>query len=160
MDLARVYPLLFAAAALPLIGGSIEGRVTDNITGAGIAGVEVTFFMPPDLASPAKAVTDDSGAFRIANIPEGQYLPLLKKDGFVITRAATMGNLVRVAGDIQMDLGMMRLTTLRGRVTDPEKKPAAGITVQVQMVDSPPGITAATDEDGAFVIEGLLPGNF
>jgi carboxypeptidase family protein len=136
MELARFYPLLFAAAALPLMGGSIGGRVTDNVTGAGIARVEVTFVMPPNLESGATAVTDDSGVFRIANIPDGQYLPLLKKDGFVMARAAVIGNMVRIAGDTRMDLGMTRLTTLRGRVIDPEKKTAAGITVQVQMMDS------------------------
>ncbi len=116
--------------------------------------------MPPNLESGANAVTDGSGVFRIINIPEGQYLPLLKKDGFVATRSATIGSEVRIAGDIRMDLGMMRLTTLRGRVIDPEEKPAAGITVQAKMVDSLPGITAVTDQDGAFVIGGLVPGTY
>jgi protocatechuate 3,4-dioxygenase beta subunit len=49
---------------------------------------------------------------------------------------------------------MIPRASLQGRVLDPEGKPAPGITVTLDSF----GMSAITDEDGAFKIENLKPG--
>jgi hypothetical protein len=132
----RVSPFF---VCLPLIGGSIEGRVTDSVAGGGIGGVSVTLgpavTMPNQiriLAPGAGLVTEESGAFRVDNIPDGEYLPMLNKSGYMGTLLPVVWNTVRVSGQTRLDLQMTRLASLRGRVVDQDKMPVAGITVQAR----------------------------
>ena len=75
--------LLLVAAILPLPAGSIEGRVTNSVTQAGIAGVAVEV---QRIGVSQQAVTDESGMFRIANLPDGDYRFTYEKDGFDVPR--------------------------------------------------------------------------
>jgi hypothetical protein len=144
---------------VPLMGASIEGRVINTANGAGIGGVSITF-APPALVATAprarflQAVTEDSGAFHIANIPDGQYLPLVKKDGFVGTLEPMIWNSVLISGETQLNLQMTPLVSLRGRVLDPDKMPIVGQTVQAEGGSM---VQAVTDKNGEFVLENLPP---
>src|SRR5215216_769829 len=51
--------------------GSIEGTVTDT-TGAAVPGIAVRV-TSPNLISAQTATTDDSGRYRILNLPPGKY---------------------------------------------------------------------------------------
>jgi hypothetical protein len=147
---------LLCAQAHP--GGSIAGRVTNSVTGAGIGDVEVRACI---LGSPSAmvcqsdrdtiqhAVTDDVGAFRIAGIPGGQYtvMPPIA-DGFFPTKFGPTPS-IRVAGDTRFDLQLTPLASVRGRVLDPEDAPAAGIVVKFGVWQS------VTDEKGEFVFEDV-----
>src|ERR1700754_347044 len=64
---------LFAgsAAAQSSTTGSIEGTVTDS-AGAAVPGINVKV-TSPNLISAQTATTDDSGRFRILNLPPGKY---------------------------------------------------------------------------------------
>ncbi|HKG45317.1 MAG TPA: TonB-dependent receptor [Pyrinomonadaceae bacterium] len=64
---------LFAGSAFAQTSttGSIEGSVTDT-TGASVPGVTVRV-TSPNLISAQSAVTDDSGRYRISNLPPGRY---------------------------------------------------------------------------------------
>src|SRR5580658_1992873 len=134
-------------------GGSISGRVTNSVTGAGVAGVTVTACPVNACYGPQsrkQAVSDDVGAFRIAGIPDGQY---------GITAAPIKGfspnwglpNL-RVFGEARVDVPMTPLASLRGRVLDPDGNPTAGIEVSIPYLGK-----ALMDENGEFVLENLEP---
>jgi hypothetical protein len=149
--------ILSLCCVVPLLGSSIEGRVTNAATGAGIGGVSIDF-VPSAIAVTAphapfvQAVTEDSGAFHIVNMPDGQYLPVLKKDGFSATLDPLGSNSVRVVGETRLNLQMTRLASLRGRVVGPDKMPIVGQTVQAG-----PMSQAVTDKNGEFVLESLTP---
>jgi hypothetical protein len=149
---------LASVIAFQAAGGSISGRVTNSVTGAGIGGVEVSACI---LSSPLAgvcqrdrdtiqhAVTDDLGAFRIAGIPDGQYtvMPPIA-DGYFPTKFGPTPS-IRVAGDTRFDLQLTPLASVRGRVLDPEDAPAAGIAVKLGVWQS------VTDEKGEFVFEDV-----
>lgn len=142
-----------------MLGGSVNGRVVDGATGAGIGGVQVRLSPLPVGAAPdvVAAPTDDSGAFHIANIPDGSFVPLLHKDGYFQTLAPVIPNALNVTGVTQVEYKMTRLARLSGREIDQERKPVAGVTVLAE--SSWPGTpTAVTDSEGGFAIEGLAPG--
>jgi len=153
--------LLGALLCTAALGGSIEGHITSSATGAGIGGVEVRLLPVPPPATatepPVAAITGDSGTFQIANVPDGQYVTLLIKDGFMGTVEPVIWNAFRVAGDTRMDLKMTRLASLSGRVVDAEKMPVAGVTVEAEGGRT---TKAVTDENGVFVLKNLPPQSY
>src|SRR6185312_9915203 len=58
--------------------GSIEGTVTDS-TGAAVPGVAVKV-TSPNLISAQTATTDDSGRYRILNLPPGRYAVVVEAE--------------------------------------------------------------------------------
>ena len=58
--------------------GSIEGSVTDS-TGAAVPGVSVRV-TSPNLISAQTATTDESGRYRILNLPPGKYTVTSRSD--------------------------------------------------------------------------------
>jgi hypothetical protein len=142
-------------------GGSVSGHVTNTLTGGGIDGATV-YVCIPTVPSPncgpevehtlKKAVTDDKGAFRISEIPEGQYTMFPpSKEGFFPNLG--LSPVVRVFGDTRVDLQMTPFATVHGRVLDPEGKPAPGIAVKLGPVSED-----RTDEKGEFAFEDVPPG--
>jgi hypothetical protein len=61
---------------------------------------------------------------------------------------------VWVSGSTRFDIKMVSAVTLRGRVLDPEGKPADGIAVHLTGARN-----TMTDEDGSFVFENVRPGS-
>jgi beta-lactamase regulating signal transducer with metallopeptidase domain len=137
-----------AAAA----SASLSGRVTNSVTGAGVAGAEVSAWIN-DRGHAPETVTDDTGAFRFSGIPDGSYAVMAMKDGFFPAQSS-FESPVRVFGDTRFDLKMAPNATMRGRVLDPQGKPAAGVSVKF----GPPSVpVSVTDEKGEFVFEDVPP---
>lgn len=67
--LTRVWPILIAAGALPLAAGSIEGRVTNSVTGEPVIGATVRFIDSHSYVYSGS--TDSSGAYRVDGLEEG-----------------------------------------------------------------------------------------
>jgi hypothetical protein len=145
--------------ALQALGGSISGRLTDSVTGAGIGGVEVRACIvsspsagvcQSDRDTGPHAVSDDVGAFRIAGIPDGQYtvMPPIA-DGYFPTNFGPTPS-IRVSGDTRFDLQLTPLASVHGRVLDPEGEPAAGIVVKFGGAGQ-----RVTDENGEFVFQDV-----
>jgi len=147
----KLLPIIWC---LSLMGGSISGRVTNSVTGAGIAGVIVTAYGPQSREQ--KAVSDDRGAYRLAGIPDGQYgVSVAEVRGFTPKLGL---QLIRVSRDTRLDILMTPLASLRGRVLDQDGKPASGITVNItENNPSLLGEKTITDEKGEFVFADLEP---
>src|SRR5688572_6421995 len=96
---------LFAGSAFAQTSttGSIEGTVTDS-TGAAVPGVAVRV-TSPNLISAQSATTDESGRYRISNLPPGKYAISVEADkGFAkFERAEVEVNLSRTSAvEIQL----------------------------------------------------------
>ncbi len=151
--------LLFAA---PLIAGSIEGRVTNGVTGEPVAGANVRFLDRHSYVF--RTVTDASGAYRINDLADGEYQGEVASAGFSDYRqGASFQDMasggVRVSGDVpaHFDMQLQPWARLRGRVIDEDGNPAAGVLVEISLrVDG----AATTDANGNFTFEELRPGSY
>lgn len=145
-------------------GSSLSGRVLNSVTKGGIAGVSVLLCNVSTKSCGAPgvpdAVTDESGAFRIAGLADGRYSLLpMPKEGF--SPLLQVNPPINVSGDTRVDLQMTPLANLRGRVLDPNDEPAPGVVVALDRLDCG-NCTAIdvsiTNEDGEFAFEKLEPG--
>ena len=121
--------LLAASLVLPAIafgqGGdsSIRGTVTDD-SGAVLPGVTVTA-MSPALISPATAVTDGQGGYRLLNLPVGDYTVEAALSGFATYRQESI--LVRASTNIGVD-PVMSISTVQETVTVTAETPMLEIS--------------------------------
>jgi hypothetical protein len=171
-EMAAVKSILAIATLAPLLSAqngssSLSGRVVNSVTRAGIADAQVRVCRngsaPPGMIVCAldqtpTAVTDETGAFRLTGLVDGPYilLPVPKEGFFPTTRA---GSQITITGDTRLDLEMTPLAGVRGKVLDPEGKPAAGVVVALDSRCN--GCTAIdvsiTNEDGEYEFTGLPP---
>ena len=116
--------LAFAALVLGQTTGSVEGTVVDRVTGAGIPGASITFYIRTQAVF-AEATTDASGEFRIFSMKPGSYEVRFEKEGY------RFGNKIPaqpyIVGEtpspVRIRLEMTRMVTLSGRVVDPDGNP-------------------------------------
>src|SRR5690348_14430260 len=76
---AGVFVIVTAMAQQAPTGGSVEGRVINTVTGAGVPGASVTLFAA---GKRYQASADVAGAFKIADVAPGNYRASAEKDGF------------------------------------------------------------------------------
>jgi hypothetical protein len=137
---------------MPAVGGSIEGRVTNSVTGEAVGGAKVRFQDRQRYVH--ETVTDSTGSFRLTGLEDNEYSGEFTKDGFSDGYSASI---YRLAGDIAVraDAQIQPLGSLHGRVIDEDGKPAAGVRVEC-------GCTrdgdAVTDDHGEFAFQDLRPG--
>lgn len=154
---AKIRAFVLAALVLSAQGGSLSGRVSNSVSGAGIPGVR---FRICQYASGTihcgdtnyNIVSDISGIFHIGALSDGEYIMLnLEARGFQLA----VSNSIHVSGDSQFELRLAPNANIRGRVFDPEGNPAAGVSVTLSN-RSGPGLP--TNENGEFLIEGVGAG--
>ena len=73
--------LLFASVASAQTTGTVLGVVTDASTGKPVAGA-VIIATSPALQGEQAAVTDNNGAFRLPQLPPGEYKLAVQLDGY------------------------------------------------------------------------------
>jgi len=142
-------PIFFC---LPLMGGSIEGRVTNSVTGEAVGGVKARFLDRKSYVY--ESVTDSTGSYRLTGLGDNDYSGEFSKDGCSDTR---MNERVHVSGDVpaRADAQIQPWGSLRGRVVDEDGKPAPGVRVEGPGRDG-----AVTGEDGEFEFHELRPGSY
>jgi hypothetical protein len=156
-------------AALPLAAqtgsgkpASVEGVVTNAVTGAPIPRVHVTLQRAFDGQSGQYGATAGAdGKFAIAGIAPGSYSVDGKKPGFVMPTSPRDRIRVELEADdtkTGIEIKLMPTGTITGRVTDADGEPVEGASVEAQGTRS--GDSAATDEQGQFRIGGLAPGRY
>ena len=137
-------PLFFEA---PLLGGSIEGQVTNIATGAGLQGVQVTARSNSNVGG--WVISSEDGGFRIEDLPDGDY---------TISTPRSAPLTVKVTGETHFDFKAAGVS-VRGRVLDPDGKEAEGITVRLGAMGTV-AARAVTDEHGEFVVDGVGAGTY
>src|SRR6266487_55171 len=131
---------------LPPITGTaiIKGRVVDAQTGVGVARARVRLQAP---GNRPPVLTDDTGAFRLAEAPAGMFYLSIDRSGYMPTRVPEPGRTIRasvkplvVVDGQTLDAGTVRLYrggVITGRLTDAQGEPAE--FVQIQALRLPPG---------------------
>jgi hypothetical protein len=150
---------------VPLMGASIEGRVTNSVTGEGVAGAKVRVL--DRHSSVFETVTDSGGLYRLTGLTDGDYRAEFWKDGYSDKTDMTSplqqimlgGGYLHASGDVpaRQDALLRPWGGLRGRVVDEDGKPAAKVRVRIEPVGE---TNERTDENGEFAFQGLAPGSY
>lgn len=160
----RVSPIFFLGLAV--MGGSIEGRVTNSVTGEAVAGAKARFLDRHSYVF--ETFTDSSGGYRLTGLEDGDYRGEFSKDRFAEHRVSPLplildgsgmpmdSRRVRVSGDLpaRQNVQLDPWGGLRGRVVDDDGKPVAKVRVEISNVRD--GETS-TDENGWFAFTDLRP---
>jgi len=167
---------LLGAQDIPAVESSISGTVTDTMSGARLAKVQV-LAEPSDRRLPqASTTTDEKGAFALVRLPPGEYRLMGIRNGYLETyygarRAGSQGILITLgAGQDQKDLKLKLLPSavIAGTVRDPEGEPLAEARIALIAVSYRNGIRelratgqyADTDDLGQYRIPNVRPGNY
>jgi hypothetical protein len=152
---------------------SIRGRVTAADTGSPVRRAQVRAQGPVSRL----AMTDVNGRFEFTGLPAGQWTITAAKAGYVSLRfgqrrpAEIVPPIALKEGErASADIALPRGSAIVGRITDEFGDPIAGVRVQVlsyrtsqargQRRLAPVGVSAQTDDTGAFRVYGLGPGEY
>ncbi len=154
--------LVILAAPVVLAQGTVEGTVANSITGVPVPGASVELFAAGVKEPVYRTVTGTSGAFRFSDLPPGEYTPAFDADRFFSThqsgrccrpfRIAAAGESLHIEGELDP------ITTLSGRVLDPDGKPLPGFRVELQ--NRRMGMSLTTDHYGRFQVPEMAPGTY
>jgi len=145
--------------------GWIEGVAFNKLTRDPVAGVKVR--MTAWSSEPQRryeAVTGYNGAYRIEDVPAGDYSPAFDAPaGFygpnpmALARKRTS---VHVGdGGARFDMEVTPASTIRGRLLDPDGQPVPGATIFALPIDGVRLGTAKTNDKGRFAVL-VAPGKY
>jgi Carboxypeptidase regulatory-like domain len=160
--------------ATPPPKGRIAGRVRTADTGRPVARARV-LINAAEVPGGRGTLTDAEGAYEFTELPAGRYTVNVSKTGFISLsygqrRPLQAGTPLQLGDGQQLgsiDFSLPRGSVIAGHVMDESGDPMPGISVQVmryqyaqgnrQLV--PTGV-AQTDDQGAFRVWGLNPGEY
>ena len=155
--ISRACPPIFLFAGLAFAqSASVEGTVLNSATHAGIPEASVTLWTQKGVRY--NAVTDASGTFRITGVLPGEYSVRFQKSGFEELGQPGFGQplfLIGAAPGFHTDAKLVPFATLRGRVVDPDGRPAAHVIVRLGHHEP-----TESDAEGLFELEDLHPGSY
>lgn len=132
---------------------SLGGTVTD--AAGPVAGVVITATGPSGTVS---AVTGADGTYTLPRLDAGSYsVTVTAPDGYVISGPAERDATVAADDVTGVDFALAKTGSIAGVVTA-DNGPVAGATVVISGPDAPTTLT--TDEDGAYDLGGLPPGDY
>ncbi len=155
--------------------GSIAGNVSDQSTGAPIAGAIVQAFKERNNLDPAlsiagfRAKTDDDGNYSIENVPSGKYLVVAAAEEYlpefweeVPTKdLATFVDVGESESKEGIDFTLETGGSISGTVASAvDSMPLAKALVQVWAADSRQGRRTFTNENGDYKFGGLGTGSY
>jgi len=138
-------------AELAAVFASLEGTVSDTLTGAPIPGALVTARWDVGGAS---CLTDADGAYRLGSVVPGTATVMFSCPGY--REAARTVDLDELETGV-LDIVLLGLTgTIAGTVRDAEGLGLAGVSVRAKLGEVVAS-AATTDGDGRYVLSGLDP---
>lgn len=156
---------------------SVEGKVTNAITGAPLRKVSVTI-MPSEPGQDRvmlSATTDENGRYRLADVPPGRYQLMGTRTGFVrqnwsAQNAFSPGAVLPLGPGQEMkqiDLKLQPHAVITGRVTDEDGEPASNVSIQALAPryfsgkrEMMPAGSGYSNDLGEYRIFGLAPGRY
>jgi 5-hydroxyisourate hydrolase-like protein (transthyretin family) len=133
------------------------------VGGGAIAGARVLAFAPgsqaPDLSHSYQAITGTDGGYQLTLARRGRYLMVAEADGYAQARLRG----VVMDGDQSKDITLEPAAQVAGQVFDgAQGQPAPGAVVRLarQRSEAPFLFTAIADAEGAWRVEGLVPGEY
>ncbi len=156
------YLALSAATALAQSGGgNLRGYIKDD-SGAVLPGVTVTA-TSTELIKPVINVTDESGLYRLNELPPGTYVLTAELTGFATTRRENI--LVRAGQTFTIDL-QMGLSTLQETITVAGEspmietnKPTTAITLDRELMRAAPISSRRVFSDALDLAPGVSSRN-
>jgi hypothetical protein len=154
--------------------GVIAGRVLTTDSGRPMRRATV-FASAPELPGGRGVLTDEDGSFELTALPAGRYTVTVAMPGFVSLfygqrRPLQPGTPIQLVNGQQVRGIQFRLprgSVIGGHVFDSSGDPMAGVVVRLQRYlyregerHLNPAGTATTDDQGAFRVWGLNPGNY
>ena len=159
--------LLFLA--LPILAaaqqqGWIEGVAFNKLTKAPVAGVRVRMTAVSEPGKWYESVTDSNGAYRIEDVPAGDYSPSFDTpDGFYppnpIELALRRTRIQVTDRAAKFDVEITPASAIHGRLLDPDGRPVASAAIIAHPIDSIHAAMARTDEKGSFSVS-VAPGKY
>jgi hypothetical protein len=171
----KVVCLLLAGAAM-LSAQVVEGSVSNSVTRIGVSDVQVRLqkTREPNGAiglptqeqqvaeaqqDPYEALTDISGKFRIEGVKDGKYNVTWFREGFMPVSSGFTQVEVKAGDPLEVELKMMPLGRVTGRVLDGKKQPVPGAKLELSSISSGAN-TRVADDDGTFTIENVGGGTY
>jgi hypothetical protein len=154
------------ATPTPVPIPALSGRVTDVLTGQGIAGAKVEVRPGDD-----STTTDADGSYAMFDLPAGDYLVRVTASGYAReywdnVAPSEQATWVNVLPDVQVagiDFVLTEGGSISGRITQNDGVTPiaeAGVFVRPSQHRSDDGFWAATDAEGAYKVEGLPLGDY
>jgi len=131
--------------------GFVSGTLRDALTGAPIAAAEIQVPGAPLLAT----ATDAEGTYRLVGVPPGTHVLQVTHPEYLPDEA--LGVAVTAGEETVVDAVLVprpRTGALQGRVTDASD----GSPIEGALLTAPGGLSATTDADGNYRLEGLPAG--
>lgn len=140
---------------------TVKGVVVDlagrKITGATVA-IDATSTDTDDF----EVTTDDDGAFKISDVPQGTWTLTITSTGYkdldLLVEVEDGTNTIDSSDITMLPAG---ISNLRGTaVSTSTGDPLTGATITIQSISSSVTGTAVTDENGAYSIENINSGQY
>jgi len=155
-------------------GATVTGKVTIKGKAApGVAVVLVLNLQGEQRATRYKAFTDDTGTYRITNVPPGKYSVQATTPAFVAVDHATspfgksVTLLINKDETVEnIDFDLLRGGVITGKVTDSDGRPLIEEKVSISIAESNPNSNfyghrgTQTDDRGVYRLFGIPPGNY
>jgi hypothetical protein len=184
LQVAAIFVVALGVAAAPAqqtttpaasASGFLMGRVVDAMSGAALAGAEVT--LSGGAQSPVRMLTNGDGHYLFRQLSPGRYLiaastPGYLYGGFGQTRTTGSPQSLDLTNGEQRGGLTIRLwphSSISGIVTDDDGEPVGACRVRVfqrtyvngrPMFVPAPQVAGATDDRGVYRLSGLGPGDY
>lgn len=152
---------------------TVEGVVVNEITKEPIRRVEINLQKQGRGGNPYSGVTDAAGKFKIENIDAGDYYVMLRKGGFLMSRAnyGMSGRVLKLTAGASLTglrFSMQPQAIITGRVLDDEGEPVQGVFVMLLRYGWDRGSFRAfgtsrpqqTNDRGEFRFTDVQPGKY
>ncbi len=161
-------------SAPPTATARIAGRVVSADNGRAVKRARI-LATAAELPQARVGLTDDTGAYELADLPAGRYTVVASKTGFIALsygqrRPLQAGTPLQLSDGQQLkgvDFALPRGGAIAGRILDEDGEPMPGATVRVMRFQYVQGDrqlvqagTAQTDDRGQYRVWGLMPGDY